>query len=85
MGNPLLYILLSLSESHEIPPRHRSYRGVGIEHRAQFLDKIMAVTGRDLARVGEKYMSALFDEGRTRTVVACHPSKIDEIREGFKG
>ena len=66
-------------------PHHRSYRGVGIENRANFLSKIMAVTEQDLVRVGNKYMSTLFDEDKTRTVVVCHPSKINEIQQGFKG
>ena len=57
---------------------------MGIETRADFLKKIMAVTKADLIRVGNRYLSALFDEDQTRTVVVCHPSKIDEIQKGFK-
>jgi hypothetical protein len=30
-------------------------------------------------------MSALYDESKTRTVIVCHPSKIAEIKEDFKG
>ena len=72
------------AKNHDIS-HHRSYRGVGIGHRAEFLNKIMAVTEKDLARVGNKYMSTLFDEDKTRTVVVCHPSKINDIQQGFKG
>ena len=49
------------------------------------MNKIMAVTEQDLVRVGNKYMSTLFDEDKTRTVVVCHPSKINEIQQGFDG
>ncbi len=30
-------------------------------------------------------MARLFEEDKAKTVVVCHPSKIDEVKEDFKG
>lgn len=38
----------------------------------------------DLNKVGEKYISSMFNSGRTKTAVVCDPSKADEIKTGFK-
>lgn len=48
------------------------------------LTQIETVTTSDLNRVGEKYVSALFDPTKTRTAVVTDPTKSAEIAAEFK-
>jgi len=44
----------------------------------RLLQKIPAVTVEDLRRVGSQYMAMLFDPTRSKVVICCHPTKVDE-------
>ncbi|KAJ8960915.1 hypothetical protein NQ318_020214 [Aromia moschata] len=44
----------------------------------------MKLTTEDLNPVGEKYVSSLFDQRKSKTVVITHPSKLVEVDDGFK-
>lgn len=48
------------------------------------LKKVAQVTLDDLKRVGEKYVVDFFDTNKVRCSVCCHPSKVEEIRNGLK-
>lgn len=45
---------------------------------------ISKVTIKDLNIVGPKYVKMLFDPVKSRTSIVCHPSKIEELKTGFK-
>lgn len=45
---------------------------------------IAKVTVEDLSRVGPKYVKSLFDATKSRTCIVCHPSKVEEMKSGFK-
>ena len=51
---------------------------------SDLLDAVMRVTESDLQRVGEMYMRKLFDNDQSRTVIVCHPSKVEATKEAFK-
>jgi len=36
------------------------------------------VTIDDLRRVGSQYISSLFDPAKSKVVICCHPTKVDE-------
>lgn len=44
----------------------------------------MQVSEADLRRVGKAYLSNLFDNQLSRTVIVCHPSKVNATRDSFK-
>ncbi len=48
------------------------------------LSLISKVTMEDLKRVGELYFKPLFDVTKSRCAICCQPSKVDEIKVGFK-
>ncbi|XP_022082849.1 uncharacterized protein C05D11.1-like [Acanthaster planci] len=60
------------------------FRETDQNYNRNLLSHITMVTVEDLMRVGERYMQPLFDSGKSRCAVCCQPSKLDEIKEGFK-
>ena len=53
-------------------------------HYREILDKLDKVTLADLTRVGKKYVAPLFDPAVSQCAVCCHPSKTQEIKDGFE-
>ena len=51
----------------------------------QIIMKIPSVTIDDLKRVGPKYFTPLFDPEKSKVSVVCHPTKVEEVKDGFKG
>ena len=49
------------------------------------LKKLASVSIDDLKYVGEKYFSRLFDPKKASVALCCHPTKVDEIVDDFKG
>ncbi|CAL1679265.1 unnamed protein product [Lasius platythorax] len=47
--------------------------------------RIAAVTMDDMTRVAALYLKPLFDPKKCKTTIVCHPSKVAEIGEAFKG
>lgn len=63
----------------------RSYlKCVSHNYNRDMLKKVAQVTLDDLKRVGEKYVVDFFDTNKVRCSVCCHPSKVEEIRNGLK-
>ncbi|XP_022918722.1 uncharacterized protein C05D11.1-like [Onthophagus taurus] len=60
------------------------FHGVDYKHNRNLLALLETVTIEDLNRVGDKYVSLLFDESKTKTAVVCDPAKAEEIQAGFK-
>ena len=48
------------------------------------INNIAKVTLADMKRVGEKYIAPVFDPNRSRVAICCHPTKVEEIVQGFK-
>ena len=48
------------------------------------LAKVSQVTLADLIRVGQTYVTPLFDPTQSSVAICCHPSKVEEIKEEFK-
>lgn len=62
-----------------------SLRNISPNYNRELISKTAQVTKDDLKRVGNKYLKCLFDETTAkRSVICCHPSKVEEIRIGFK-
>ncbi|XP_031560013.1 uncharacterized protein C05D11.1-like [Actinia tenebrosa] len=59
------------------------FRNVGSGYNRNLLERVSKVTIHDLDRVGQKYIAPLFDPLTSRCAVCCHPSKVEEIREGL--
>ena len=47
------------------------------------IEKVAKVTAADLRRVSDLYFRALFDPSHAKAAVVCHPTKVNEIRDGF--
>jgi len=60
------------------------YRGVSTDYNRQLLKRIWEVEMDELKVVGEKYLKSLFNFESSSTAITCHPSKLNEIKEGFK-
>ncbi|XP_030845247.1 uncharacterized protein C05D11.1-like [Strongylocentrotus purpuratus] len=60
-------------------------RRVDQHYNRELLKRISKVTVEDLKRVGEKYFSLLFDPSKAKCALCCQSSKVDEIKEAFKG
>ncbi|XP_070567442.1 uncharacterized protein C05D11.1-like isoform X2 [Ptychodera flava] len=61
------------------------FRDTDQDYNRNLLQKLSKVSIEDLKAVGEKYFAPLFDPSKARCAVCCNPSKVDEIKEGFKG
>lgn len=60
------------------------FQGVDFQFNRGLLNLIEKVTLDDLNRVGEKYMSALFDPARAKAAIATDSAKAEEIAEDFR-
>ncbi|KAJ8023724.1 hypothetical protein HOLleu_36243 [Holothuria leucospilota] len=61
------------------------FRETDADYNRALLASVSKVTMEDLYRVGATYFTKLIDDTVSRCAVVCHPSKVDEIKEGFKG
>ncbi|KAI1290107.1 hypothetical protein HDE_08397 [Halotydeus destructor] len=63
----------------------RNYiRGVDMGYTKFLVEKVMQVTIEDMKRVAPIYLRPLFDVSKSRCSVCCHPSKVEEVTNGFK-
>ncbi|CAH0557668.1 unnamed protein product [Brassicogethes aeneus] len=60
------------------------FQGVDYKYNRTLLDLINKVTIEDLNKVGDLYVSKLFEPEKVRTAVVTVPAKVKEIVEGFK-
>lgn len=60
------------------------FQGVDFKFNRGLLGLIDKVTVDDLNRVGEKYMSSLFDPSRAKAAIATDSAKAEEIAEDFR-
>lgn len=60
-------------------------RGVNSSYTKELVAKVAQVTLEDVKRVAPIYLSPLFAAKYARCTVCCHPSKVAEVVEGFKG
>ena len=60
------------------------YRQVDIDYNKQLIKQVSKVTFDDLQRVGLTYLLPLFDSNESKCSICCHPSKVNEIINGFK-
>uniref|UniRef100_A0A6G1SHK4 Uncharacterized protein C05D11.1 n=1 Tax=Aceria tosichella TaxID=561515 RepID=A0A6G1SHK4_9ACAR len=58
-------------------------RNLDIDFNRELIKKVARVTKDDLRRVGPLYLKPLFEDPERRTVVCCHPTKMDEITKGM--
>lgn len=54
-------------------------RGLDVNFNQDLIKRVACVTKEDLKRVGPIYLKPLFEDDEMRTVVCCHPNKLDEI------
>lgn len=59
------------------------FKNVSHDYNRRMVQYISAVTVQDMSRVGPKYVKQLFDPKNCKTTIVCHPSKANEIAEGF--
>nr|XP_042906689.1 uncharacterized protein C05D11.1 isoform X2 [Parasteatoda tepidariorum] len=59
------------------------YNNVDMNFIQELLEKVPKVTFQDMERVGVKYMKPLFQDATSRCSIVCHPSKVEEITQGF--
>ncbi|XP_076436922.1 uncharacterized protein C05D11.1-like [Babylonia areolata] len=59
------------------------FRGVGPDYNRHMVKQVSQVTISDLKVVGQKYLSPLFSVDGTRCVACVHPSKVQEVADGF--
>lgn len=63
----------------------RAYlKRVDHNYNREMLKKVSQVNLEDLKRVGDKYLGDFFDANKVRCSVCCHPSKVEEVRNGLK-
>ncbi|XP_054283976.1 uncharacterized protein C05D11.1-like [Macrosteles quadrilineatus] len=60
------------------------FKHVDHNYNRWLVSMIAKVTKEDLSRMGPKYVKLLFDPSISRTSIVCHPSKVDELNNGFK-
>lgn len=48
------------------------------------VQKIYAVSIKDLTRIANKYIKPIFNSEECKTAIVCHPSKVTEIADAFK-
>lgn len=60
------------------------FQGVDYKFNRRLLGLIENVTVDDLNRVGEKYMSSLFDAAKAKGAIATDSAKAEEIAEDFR-
>lgn len=60
-------------------------RGVDASYTKDLVAKVSRVTLDDVKRVAPIYLTPLFDSSKSRCALCCHPSKVPEVVEGFKG
>lgn len=60
------------------------FQGVDYQFNRRLLGLIEKVTVDDLNRMGEKYMSALFDPVKARAAIVTDSAKAEEIAEDFR-
>ena len=60
------------------------YRQVDIDYNKQLIKQVSKVTFDDLQHVGLTYLLPLFDSNKSKCSICCHPSKVNEIINGFK-
>lgn len=61
------------------------FRNVPHDYNHQMVRRIAAVTMDDMTRVAALYLKPLLDPIKCKTTIVCHPSKVTEIGEAFKG
>lgn len=59
-------------------------RNLDINFNKDLIRRVAKVTKEDLRRVGLIYLKPLFEDKEKRTVVCCHPSKLEEISKGLE-
>uniref|UniRef100_A0A1B6DB00 Peptidase M16C associated domain-containing protein n=1 Tax=Clastoptera arizonana TaxID=38151 RepID=A0A1B6DB00_9HEMI len=60
------------------------FKNVDHNYNRWLVELISNVTTEDLCRVGPRYVTSLFDPKNSKTTLVCHPSKVDEVVNGFK-
>uniref|UniRef100_A0A914WAZ5 Peptidase M16 C-terminal domain-containing protein n=1 Tax=Plectus sambesii TaxID=2011161 RepID=A0A914WAZ5_9BILA len=60
------------------------YRRVPLDYNRQLTKRIWAVKIEELREKGAKHIAPLFSFDTAVTSIAVHPSKLDEVTEGFK-
>lgn len=60
------------------------FKGVDYSYNRWLVQSISKITTKHLNRIGQQYIAPLFDPKNTKTVIVCHPSKIDEIAAEFR-
>ncbi|CAL1295066.1 unnamed protein product [Larinioides sclopetarius] len=60
------------------------FSNTDMRYTQELLEKISQVTTSDMERVGNKYLKSLFDGTLSKCAIVCHPSKVNEMIEGFQ-
>ncbi|GFS72170.1 uncharacterized protein C05D11.1 [Nephila pilipes] len=60
------------------------FSNTDMRYTQELLEKISQVTTSDMERVGQKYLKPLFDGSVSKCAICCHPSKVNDLIEGFK-
>ena len=60
-------------------------RNTDMGYTKALLTKVARVSLSDVKRVAPKYLLPLFDTKQSRCTVCCHPSKVSEVQEAFRG
>jgi Zn-dependent M16 (insulinase) family peptidase len=61
-----------------------SFKGVSKDYNKGLVDQIANVSVEDLRRIGSKYIASIFKPRVSKTVVVCHPEKVESITAQFK-
>lgn len=61
------------------------FKNVSNDYNRLMVQKIYAVSIKELTRVATKYIKPIFDPNECKITIVCHPSKVPEIAESFNG
>lgn len=59
-------------------------RNLDVDFNKQLINRVSQVTKDDLRRVGPLYLKPLFEDDDRRSVICCHPGKLDDIKKAFQ-
>lgn len=83
-------LIFELIEEEETPEKVSGesmigyFRGIGHEYNKKLIQAIPKVTLEDMKRVGQLYITPLFDPAKSKVAICCHPTKVEEITKDFK-
>ncbi|KAK0087176.1 hypothetical protein PV325_001628 [Microctonus aethiopoides] len=60
------------------------FKNVSHDYNRLMVQKIYAVSIKDLTRIANKYIKPIFNSEECKTAIVCHPSKVTEIADAFK-